>query len=34
MVPTKRRVYPLGEDGVVIRDIELVTIDIDHVELS
>ncbi|WP_406387439.1 hypothetical protein [Streptomyces sp. NBC_00887] len=34
MVPTKRRVYPQGEGGVAIRDIELVTIDIDHVEFS
>ncbi|MEU3795842.1 hypothetical protein AB0F07_39690 [Streptomyces fructofermentans] len=34
MVPTKRRVHPVGEDGVAIRDIELVTIDIDHVEFS
>ncbi|MGN9777676.1 hypothetical protein ACTMS0_18200 [Micromonospora sp. H33] len=31
MVPTRRRVYPLGEDGAVARDIELVTIDIDSV---
>ncbi|WP_180685985.1 hypothetical protein [Streptomyces gossypiisoli] len=34
MVPTKRRVYPLGEDGVVLRDIELVTIDIDDVKFD
>ncbi|WP_374771892.1 hypothetical protein OG756_40410 [Streptomyces sp. NBC_01310] len=34
MVPTKRRVYPVGQDGAPIRDIELVTIDIDHVEFS
>ncbi|MDH6462287.1 hypothetical protein M2302_002465 [Micromonospora sp. A200] len=31
MVPTRRRVYPLSEDGTVVRDIELVTIDIDDV---
>jgi hypothetical protein len=31
MVPTRRRVYPLGEGGVAQRDIELVTIDIDSV---
>jgi hypothetical protein len=31
LLPTKRRVYPLGEDGAPIRDIELVTIDIDDV---
>ncbi|MEV6681920.1 hypothetical protein AB0N09_34360 [Streptomyces erythrochromogenes] len=34
MVPTKRRVYPVGQDGAPIRDIELVTIDIDHVAFS
>lgn len=34
MVPTRRRVHPLGEDGVVVPDIELVTIDVDHVEFS
>ncbi|MGP4087953.1 hypothetical protein [Streptomyces sp. KR55] len=34
MVPTKRRVYPLGEDGVVLRDIELVTIDIEDVKFD
>ncbi|MEH1092453.1 hypothetical protein [Micromonospora sp. CPCC 205739] len=31
MVPTRRCVYPLSEDGTVVRDIELVTIDIDDV---
>ncbi|MEW2382821.1 hypothetical protein AB0873_12150 [Micromonospora sp. NPDC047707] len=31
MVATRRRVYPLGADGVVARDLELVTIDIDSV---
>jgi hypothetical protein len=31
MVPTKRRVYRLGEGGAVLWDIELVTIDIDSV---
>ncbi|MCX4912027.1 hypothetical protein [Streptomyces sp. NBC_00687] len=34
MMPTKRRVYRVGEDGATLRDIELVTIDIDHVEFS
>jgi hypothetical protein len=34
MVPTKRRVYRLGENGVVHRDLELVTIDIDHVTFA
>ncbi|GAA3475986.1 hypothetical protein [Streptomyces yanii] len=34
MVPTKRRVYPLGEDGVVVRDIELVTIDVENVTFA
>lgn len=34
MVPTKRRVYPLGEDGVVLRHIELVTIDIEDVKFD
>ncbi|GIG01084.1 hypothetical protein [Catellatospora citrea] len=34
MVPTRRRVYPLGEDGVVARDIELVTIDVDAVAFA
>ncbi|MGW7267715.1 hypothetical protein [Streptomyces sp. NPDC054842] len=34
MVPTKRRVHPIGEDGAPIRDIELVTIDIDDVVFS
>ncbi|WP_028800062.1 hypothetical protein [Streptomyces sp. 142MFCol3.1] len=31
MVPTRRRVYRLGEDGTVSREQELVTIDIDDV---
>lgn len=34
MVPTRRRVHPLGADGTVARDIELVTIDIDDVLFS
>lgn len=31
MVPTRRRVYRLGEDGTVFRDMELVTIDVESV---
>lgn len=31
MIPTRRRVHPLGEDGAVARDIDLVTIDVDRV---
>ncbi|MFJ4466839.1 hypothetical protein ACIP2X_04875 [Streptomyces sp. NPDC089424] len=34
MVPTRRRVHPLNEDGSVSRDIELVTIDIDDVTFA
>ncbi|NBM15261.1 hypothetical protein [Streptomyces sp. GC420] len=34
VVPTRRRVYPLGDDGVVRRDIELVTIDVEGVEFD
>ncbi|MET9668038.1 hypothetical protein ABZY19_22100 [Streptomyces sp. NPDC006475] len=34
MIPTRRRVHPVGEGGEVIREIELVTIDIDHVEFA
>ncbi|MFI6063255.1 hypothetical protein [Streptomyces sp. NPDC051286] len=34
MVPTKRRVHPLGEDGVVLRDVELVTIDVEDVTFA
>ncbi|MEU1199214.1 hypothetical protein ABZ446_23730 [Streptomyces sp. NPDC005813] len=34
MVPTNRRVHPLGEDGVVLKDIELVTIDIEDVRFG
>ncbi|MER6345176.1 hypothetical protein ACWC10_34405 [Streptomyces sp. NPDC001595] len=34
VVPTRRRVHPLGEGGVVVRDIELVTIDIDDVKFT
>ncbi|AWW35985.1 hypothetical protein ADL00_43305 [Streptomyces sp. AS58] len=34
MVPTRRRVHPLGEDGAVVRDIELVTIDIENVDFA
>ncbi|MBV7696380.1 hypothetical protein [Streptomyces sp. TRM70350] len=34
MVPTRRRVYPLGADGTVAHDIELVTIDVEHVTFS
>ncbi|MFJ7071902.1 hypothetical protein [Streptomyces sp. NPDC098781] len=33
-LPTRRRVYPLGEDGVVQRDIELITIDIEDVKFA
>ncbi|MET7433640.1 hypothetical protein ABZT16_32480 [Streptomyces flaveolus] len=31
MVPTRRRVFRLGEDGTVLRDTELVTIDVESV---
>lgn len=31
MVPTRRRVYRLGRDGTVSRDVELVTIDVESV---
>lgn len=31
MVPTRRRVFRLGEDGTVYRDVELVTIDVESV---
>ncbi|MFG2358641.1 hypothetical protein [Streptomyces sp. NPDC048521] len=31
MVPTRRRVFRLGEDGTVYRDMELVTIDVESV---
>ncbi|MEU8075599.1 hypothetical protein AB0B31_09110 [Catellatospora citrea] len=34
MVPTRRRVHPLGEDGTVARDIELVTIDVGGVAFA
>lgn len=34
MVPTRRRVHPLGEGGVAVRDIELVTIDIEDVKFG
>ncbi|MBC7273925.1 MAG: hypothetical protein H5T76_35360 [Streptomyces sp.] len=34
MVPTRRLVHPLGEDGAAVRDIELVTIDIVDVEFA
>ncbi|MFD7406024.1 hypothetical protein ACFV7R_25840 [Streptomyces sp. NPDC059866] len=34
MVPTRRRVHPLREDGVVLRDFELVTIDIADVRFD
>jgi hypothetical protein len=34
MVPTRRRVYRLGQDGSVSRDVELVTIDVESVLFS
>jgi hypothetical protein len=34
MVPTRRRVYRRGEDGTVLRDVELVTIDVESVLFS
>ncbi|MGW1542091.1 hypothetical protein ACWCPM_17965 [Streptomyces sp. NPDC002309] len=34
MVPTRRRVHPLGADGTVARDIELVTIDVEDVTFA
>jgi hypothetical protein len=34
MVPTRRRVHPVGADGAVDRDLELVTIDIDEVSFT
>lgn len=31
MVPTRRRVHRVSEDGTVLRDTELVTIDVESV---